>query len=340
MGKNASYTILGAILVAACTVFGILSPTRFLSFDHLQSMAFQMPELGLLSLGMMVTILSGGINLSIVANANFFGIITMMVFAAATSGAVGPGWATVLAIGAGTACGLLIGVINGFMVGTIGVSAILATLGTMTLVTGVNVLLTHGYTLSGVPSPFVYLGNGVIFNVPLPLLIFLGCSLVLAFILNRTILGYSIFMLGSNPEATKYGGINNAKVILRTYVLSSVFAVCASIVMMGRFNSTGADYGGSYVLVTVLACVLGGVDPSGGFGKVLGLVIAIVVLGIIGTSLNLIWSDPNLALVIWGAILILYMGIRYAMSSFRAREQGPTARKGDAQPADASPAAE
>jgi ribose/xylose/arabinose/galactoside ABC-type transport system permease subunit len=299
-------------------------------------MAFQMPELGLLSLGMMVTILSGGINLSIVANANFFGIITMTVFAALTKGAapaIGPGWATVIALGAGTACGLLIGIINGFLVGTVGVSAILATLGTMTLVTGVNVLLTHGYTLSGVPSALVYLGNGAILNVPLPLLIFLGCSLILAFILNRTILGYSIFMLGSNPEATKYGGINNAKVILRTYVLSSVFAICASIVMMGRFNSTGADYGGSYVLVTVLACVLGGVDPSGGFGKVLGLVIAIVVLGIIGTSLNLIWSDPNLALVIWGAILILYMGIRYAMSSYRSKEQGPTAQKGDIQAA-------
>jgi simple sugar transport system permease protein len=190
-----------------------------------------------------------------------------------------------------------------------------------------------------VPSPLVYRGNGAIFNVPLPLLIFLGCSLVLAFILNRTILGYNISMLGSNPEATRYGGIHNAKVILRTYVLSSAFAICASVVRMGRFNSTGADYGGSYVPVTVLACVLGGVDPAGGFGKVLGLVIAIVVLGIIGTSLNLIRSDPNLLLVIWGAILILYMGIRYAMSSYRAREQGPTASKVDTQPAGGGPAA-
>jgi simple sugar transport system permease protein len=183
------------------------------------------------------------------------------------------------------------------------------------LVGGINVLLTRGYTLSGVPSQLVVLGNGTVLGVPIPLLIFLGCSVVLAFVLNRTVLGYSIAMIGSNPEATRYAGINNARVILKTYVLSSVFAICASIVMMGRFNSTGADYGGSYVLVTVLACVLAGMDPAGGFGKVLGLVLAIAVLGIIGTGLNFIWSNPNLALVIWGVILIAYMGIRYALAA-------------------------
>ncbi len=330
MGKNTNYAILGAFLVASCTLFGILAPTRFLSLDNLQSMAFQMPELGLLSLGMMITILSGGFNLSIVANANFFGIITMIVFGALTgdsTSGIGTGGAAILALVSGAACALLVGVINGYLIGTLGVSAILATLGTMTLVGGINVLLTRGYTLNGVPSQLIYLGNGTIFGIPLPLLVFLGCSLLLAFILNRTVLGYSILMVGSNAEATKYGGINNQKVILKTYILSSLFAVFASIVMMGRFNSTGADYGGSYVLVTVLACVLGGIDPAGGFGKVPGLILSIAVLGVMGTGLNFVWSNPNLALVIWGVILLAYMGIRFSLTAMSSRKIKKEGRK-------------
>lgn len=318
MSKNANYILLGVILGIACIVSTVLDPSRFLSFANLQSMAFQLPELGILSLGMMIAILTGGINLSIIANANLFGITTMTVFTALSKAGWGPWWATLIAFGAGVAAGLLVGFVNGFLVGRIGVSAILATLGTMTLVTGINVLVTRGYTLSGVPPAFVFIGNTTVLGVPVPLLVFLACGALLAFILNRTVLGYSMLMLGSNPEATKYAGINNARVIMRTYVASAVFAICASIVMMGRFNSTGADYAGSYLLVTVLACVLGGVDPAGGFGMVPGVMLAIAVLGVIGTGLNLVWSNPNLGLVVWGVILILYMGIRLVITKYRS----------------------
>lgn len=288
-----------------------------MSVDNLQSIAFQLPELAILSLGMMVTILSGGINLSVVANANLCGIVTIIVFTS-LSRSVGPelgsGMTTVISLIVGAACALIVGMVNGYLVGTVGVSAILATLGTMTLVGGVNVLATRGHSVSGVPSSVVYLGNGTVLAVPIPLFILVGCGFFLAFILNRTALGYRILMLGSNPEATRYGGVNNRRVLLQTYMLSSFFAICASFVMMGRFNSTGADYGNSYVLLTILACVLGGVDPAGGFGKVLGLFLAIAVLGVIETGLNLVWSSPDLALVTWGVILIIYMAIRHGIT--------------------------
>ena len=88
--------------------------------------------------------------------------------------------------------------------------------------------------------------------------------------------------------------------------------------MMGRFNSAKADYGESYLLVTVLAAVLGGVDPAGGFGGVIGIVLALVILQLVGNGFNLLMVDPNLAVVVWGAILIATMGARFGSESLRA----------------------
>jgi simple sugar transport system permease protein len=304
---------LTAVLLIVLLVMLSLSPDRFLTPNNLRSMAFQLPEIGILTLAMMVAMLHGGINLAAVGIANLTAIITALVIHATTP-VVGNGWfAVALGLGGGFAASLLVGLLNGFLVGYVGVSSILTTLGTMTLVNGVCIVITGGSTISRLPESMLFIGNGVFLGVPVPLLIFLLCGAGLSLVLSRTVFGFNLYMLGTNSEATRYAGINNARTLLGVYLASSFFASIAGIIMMARFNSAKADYGQSYLLVTVLAAVLGGTSASGGYGKVVGVMLAIVMLQMLASGLNLLGVDPFFAIAMWGAILLLVMILKHLL---------------------------
>jgi simple sugar transport system permease protein len=111
-------------------------------------------------------------------------------------------------------------------------------------------------------------------------------------------------MLGTNAEATRFAGISNPRTLLADYLLSSFLASIAGVIMMARFNSAKADYGQSYLLLTILAAVLGGTSASGGYGKVIGVVLAVIMLQMLASGLNLLGVDPFFAIAMWGAILL------------------------------------
>ncbi|MEO1091749.1 MAG: ABC transporter permease [Pseudomonadota bacterium] len=298
--------LLVVLLMAATAVFALLIGERFLSAATLRSMAFQLPELGILSLAMMVTLLKGGLNLSIIATANLTALTIAYVLQATMPGAEGFAWIAwqVVAIACGLLVALAIGLVNGTVIAYLGVSPILATLGTMTLVEGLSIGLTRGGVISGFPDTIVYIGNGTLLGVPFGIFVFLACAIPLAVWLRHTPSGNAIYLIGSNERAARFSGIDTRAVMLKVYVLSALLAAVAGIVMMARFNSANASYGESYLLVTILACVLGGVDPFGGFGRVAGLVLALVLLQVISSAFNLLGLSQFLTLAIWGGILI------------------------------------
>jgi simple sugar transport system permease protein len=297
---------LALLLIALWVVFAIAIGDRFFSVNTLQSMAFQMPELGILSLAMMLALLSGGLNLSIIATANLAGLTIAFVLTRYIPGSEGIAWVGVqlLAIAAGFAVAALVGLVNGFVIAYLGVSPILATLGTMTLCKGLAIGLTHGNVISGFPAPIVFIGNGTVFGVPFALIVLALCALPVAIMLNATPFGAKVYMIGSNEKATRYSGVDTRAILLKLYVLSSLLAGVAAVVMLARFNSANAAYGESYLLVTILAAVLGGVDPFGGFGKVGGLLLALIILQMISSAFNLLNLSQFLTLAIWGGILI------------------------------------
>ncbi len=304
---------LGVVLIALVATFGVLVGERFFTTSTLQSMAFQMPELGILSLAMMITLLSGGLNLSIIATANLCGLTMAYVLTRFVPGSEGTAWVLwqMVAILAGFAVAALIGVVNGWVIAYLGVSPILATLGTMTLCKGLAIGMTRGNVISGFPAPIVFIGNGTVYGVPMAMIVFTACALPLAILLNRTPFGTKIYLIGSNEKATRYSGVNTKAVTLKIYVLSSLLCAVAAVVMMARFNSANASYGESYLLVTILAAVLGGVDPFGGFGKVSGLVLALIILQVISSAFNLMNFSQFLTLAIWGGILIAVTAVPY-----------------------------
>lgn len=294
------------LLAGLLAVFGLMLGDRLFTGASLRSMAFQLPELGILSLAMMVPLLSGGLDLSIISTANLVALTIAFIFKSLVPADPGVAWVAwqIVAILAGLALAVVIGAVNGLLIAYLEVSPILTTLGAMTLIKGVSIGLTHGDVLSSFPAPIVYIGNGSIAHVPVVVLIFIAVAAVMALMLNRTPFGQTLHMLGSNEAATRYSGVDTRRMLVRVYVLSSLLAAVAGIVMMARFNSANAAYGESYLLVTILAAVLGGVSPSGGFGKVAGLVLALVILQLISTAFNLLNFSQFLTLGIWGGTLI------------------------------------
>jgi len=302
-GTNAG---LSALLVALLVLFALMIGENFYSAGVLRSMAFQMPELGILSLAMMITLLSGGLNLSIISTANLCALTMAYVLTTFVPEAQGFGWGAwqVAAVLAGFAVATIIGLINGFVIAYLGVSPILATLGTMTMVKGLSVGLTRGNVISGFPEPIEFIANGTVLGIPFAMFIFVLCAIPVAVMLRRTPFGNAIYLMGSNAEATRFSGVRTRRVIMKVYVLSSLLAGVAGLVMLSRFNSANASYAESYLLVTILAAVLGGTDPFGGFGKVGGLILALIILQVISSAFNLLGFSQFLTIAIWGGLLI------------------------------------
>lgn len=322
--KNSELSVLVVMLLAVALLMTLLNGSGFMNLGNIQSMAYQLPELGILTLAMMVTMLTSGINLSIIATANLSGIIMAYILTStATPGAYGPGglWLTVAAILAGLLVSLLVGLLNGYLIAMLDISPILATLGTMTLLTGISVVLTRGYVLSGFPDTMLTIGNEDLLGIPIPFLIFLVCAVIISVILNRTPLGTRIYLIGSNPTACFFSGVNNRTVLIRTYLISGLLSGVAAIVMISRFNSAKADYGESYLLMTVLASVLGGVGASGGFGRVSGLVVALIILQFISSGLNLMGVSNFLTIALWGTVLISVMIIQYLIDQYKQKQR-------------------
>ena len=317
-------SILILALVGIVVLMSLLNGGRFFQLRNIQSMAFQMPELGILSLAMMVTMLTAGINLSIIASANLTSIIIAMILSQllgsnmSESGSIG---IIIFAIASGLLGSILIGLLNGFLIANMGVSPILATLGTMILLKGFSIVLTKGYVISGFPPLIRFIGNGQVLGIPMPMIIFILCAVFMTIFLNRTRLGINIYMIGSNATACHFSGVNNRRVLLKTYLISGIYAGIAAIIMMSRFNSAKADYGESYLLMTVLAAVLGGTSAAGGFGRVSGLVIALLILQVVSNGLNLMQVNNFLTIAIWGIILILVMMTNHIVKQVQGRRR-------------------
>lgn len=294
------------LLVLLFVVFS-LGVDRFFSIESAWSMAIQVSGLGILSLAMMITLLKGGINLSLIATTNLCSLtMAYMMNVLTPTGTEGLALTggIILALGCGAIVAAIIGALNGFIIAYLNVSPILATLGTMTLVKGIAVGLTAGDVLSGFPSVITFIGNGAVFGIPFSLFVFVACAIPLSIWLSRTPTGMFVYMIGSNEKATRYSGVDTKWVIFKVYLISSMLAWIGAIVLMGWLNSARADYSESYLLITILAAVLGGIDPFGGAGKVAGLILALAILQFISSAFNLLGFSPFLTLAIWGGILL------------------------------------
>ena len=300
------------LLIAVC-VFGlmsVMSPDKFLSSQNLTSMAFQFPEFAILALAMTIAMMTGGIDLSVVGVANLSAVLAAIIltnFSGPEMASAQSVWWLVLAIVAALLIGAIAGLVNGSLIAFFGLPPILATLGSGLGFTGFAIAMTGGSAVMGFPDTVALIGNAQVFGIPIPLILFSLLAAILHLILTRTAFGLSVTMYGANPLAALYAAINLNRMVLKVYVISGMFSSVAGLIVMSRANSAKADYGSSYLLLAVLIAVLGGVNPYGGYGRVIGVVLAVLSMQFLSSGLNMLQVSNFARELIWGVLLIVVM---------------------------------
>ncbi|MEP2780850.1 MAG: ABC transporter permease [Pseudoruegeria sp.] len=303
--ENLLLLVMLALLVVT---FSIASP-RFLTGANLGSMGFQMPLLGLLTLAMLAPIVSGGLNLAIVYTANISGLTlawTIMHFGGAEAGIGAFILGCTLALVVGATAGAAIGAVVAY----VGAHPILVSLAMMIFLRGLGEFLTRGGDISGFPDYMRVLGHGSLIGIPVPLILFGFIAFGWHVLLRRTPHGFSVYMTGSNIMAAEYAGLNAKRTLVLIYALSGLLCAIAGILMASRFNSVRVGHGEAMLLITVLACFLGGIDPFGGHGRVMPVIIALVILQVLSSGLNLVGANQHLSTAVWGLFLIAVMMLR------------------------------
>jgi simple sugar transport system permease protein len=315
-------TSLLGFLALVVIFFGVLSP-QFLTMANFGSIAFQLPELGLLTLAMLMPIISGGFNLAVIYTANMAGLTLAWVLIQ-FGGPDASVFAFALGCAAAIAVGALAGLIMGLVIAYVGAHPILVSLAMMIFLRGLGEFLTRGGDISGFPPFLGNIGHGSFLGIPAPLILFLCAALVWHILLTRTRHGFSVYMIGSNIRAAEYSGLHTKRTLTLIYTLSGVMCAIVGILMVTRFNSVRVGHGEALLLVTVLACFLGGVDPFGGFGRVVPVVIALVILQVLSSGLNLLGANQHLSTAVWGLFLIGVMVLRWTAAHLQSNTQkGP-----------------
>jgi len=299
------------LIVVALVVFlgfSILVPDLFLTPRNFISMAFQIPEIALLALGVMLAMLTAGIDLSVVSMSNLAALSTayLLVTQVTEGGGNVYVW-IVIAIAIGILVGLISGLANGAIIAGIGVTPILATLATLTLYNGIAVGIRNGQSIIGLPPEFTAIGNGSFLGIPIPMIILLVAGVGVALYINKTGLGMQSVLVGANQEAATYSAIGVRKVLLMTYTLSGGLSALAGLIIASRSASANPDYGASYVLLAIVIVVLGGVNPYGGFGTVTGVILATAVLQMVASGFNALRFSQFFYQLAQGFVLIAVM---------------------------------
>lgn len=309
--------VVNALVIAVAVV---LAGDTFLSLYNFQSMSAQVPELALLALGVMLAMIagSGGIDLSGIALANLSGIVSYLLIRDWVSADDLPLTFVWLFAGVALLVGLVGGMINGALVAFVGLTPIIATLGTQLFFTGIAVLITNGSAVSlGYIEPLDDFGNTPVLGVPMCFALFIAIAVMLGVVLRYTPFGLKLYLMGSNAKAARYAGIPNRRMLFIIYTICGVLASIAGIIIAARTSSVKWDYGTSYVLIAILIVVMAGVRPEGGYGRIICVVLSATALQMLSSLFNFIDISNFFRDCAWGLLLLIFLATsRFDVRSF------------------------
>jgi ribose transport system permease protein len=285
-------------IVAFGMVLSFLSP-HFCSIANLSTTAVGLSGDGIIAIGMTVALVLGGLDLSVGSLMAFSGVITGALYL----GGVNIWLAALIALALGMGCGL----INGYLIGTVGLNPFITTLGMMSVARGCSYVLTQGSPLSlaGLDPNFAFLGSGSLGGVvPVMVLIFVVLALLMDFAMRRSALMRQVFYTGSSEKAAALSGINVTRVKIGVFFLTSCLSSLAGILTLARFTVAAPNAGISAEMRAIAACVIGGCSLSGGEGTIMGAVLGVILLGLVNNALILLNVSVYCQELITGVILI------------------------------------
>jgi ribose transport system permease protein len=283
-------------------ILAYLFVPKFSNPDNMLNVIRQSAFIGCAAVGMTVAIISGTFDLSIGSTLALSAYLALMVVAKTES--------IPLAMLIAVATGMVVGTVNGFLVTRVKIPAFIATLGMLFIVRGLTFIISNG----GEPiryngKAFVWWGNGSLFGIPAPFLIFILCALAGSFILTHTAFGRYVFSIGTNSNAAKVAGVPVSATTSWIFIVVGLFTGISAFLIGSRLYSAGPGLEPGFELNVISAVVLGGTRLAGGRGSMIGTVAACLLFATMGNILNLMHADAFVQRVAVGVVLLLALSI-------------------------------
>ena len=298
--KNPVISIYIALLILV-VIFSFMSPT-FFTLNNILTILKQSAPKGVMAIGAMFVMLTGGVDLSVGAEISLTGIVMATMMAKMQTGIIP-------AVLAAFLIGGIVGLINATLVVKINIPPMIATMGTSWILQGISYTICGGLPITGLTPGFSNFGQGSVGIIPIPVIVFAIVVAIGAFVLKYMPYGRHIYSVGSNAEATRLAGINVTFVRMSVFVICSLLTALAAIITLSRVNSGQPSTGIGQEMDVLTAVVLGGTRFTGGEGKVSGVVAGIIVIGVISNGLVMIGAGEYIQTIVKGAILILALVI-------------------------------
>ena len=284
--------------LAMCVVFTVLNK-NFLNYSNFLTVLQQMVLNGILAVGMMFTIITGGIDLSVGCTYAITGIVV-------ASCTVNYGMNPFLAILVGILIGAVLGAFNGFLINQLKLQPFIATLGTMSLYRGIAYVVTGGVPVTNVPTSYRDIFNGIVFGGVRSYIIVMVVVFVIAHILlSKMRSGDHLYAVGGNEEAAKLSGVNVIKTKYIAYIFCGICAAIAGMIMLASLGSAEATAGQAYETNAIAAAAIGGTRMAGGKGTALGTFIGALMLAVLKVGMVVINVDSFWQFVVTGIIIIV-----------------------------------
>jgi len=295
------YRLVGALLI--CVALSFLSDA-FLSYSNLMNIFRQASLVFLMSCGLTLVILTGGLDLSIGANIGLSACIAATVIKYTGSPMLG---ALV-----GVLIGSAVGLVNGLLVAKLLIPSFIATYGMLWVLHGLTYWYMGGTTIYGFPPDFRQLGIGFAFGIPIPIYIMVLFLAAGTFFTKKTTWGHDIYAIGANQVAARLSGLPVNRRLILVYTLSGAMGGLAALVFLARVNSAEADIGEALTLPAIAAVLIGGASLFGGVGTIFGTLIGAIILTLIINGMNLLSIASSWQPFITGVIVILAVWIDIA----------------------------
>ena len=289
------YGTLG-ILVLLLVILAVLRPSFFFKTSTITQILSQSSVNILIALGEFFAILIAGIDLSVGSVVALSGMFMAKLMVSGTS--------PIIAVLLGVFMGALLGFVNGMLVNSTGLHPFIITLGTQAIFRGVTLIISDSSAVFGFPASFSRFMAQRVAYIPVAAIIAIAVALILAFLTKQTKLGRNIYALGGNRESAWYSGINIKLHTLIVFVISGICSGIAGVVLLGRVGSAEPAAATGFETYAIAAAIIGGTSFFGGKGKIFGVVMGGLIIGVINFGMNLLSVSSTLQQVVMGALII------------------------------------
>ena len=311
--KKSNMTAIGVVLLLMIIIASVASP-YFLDIYNLQSLIRDLAFIGMIGIAQSLLLLIGELDLSVGKIASLSGILTGMMM---VNYGVNP-W---LALVAGLLLGILFGFINGLIITKLRLNSMVATIGMQGVYGGINLVLTKGKAVTGIPEDIYILGKGNLGPVPLPFVFCVLVLIVIIFMVKKTKTGRYIYAIGNSREAAKILGIKVDKIRVMIYSLVGLISALAGVLYVARLGSAQTAIGENWPMNSIAASVIGGVSLTGGIGNPAGALIGAAIISIIQNMIVLFGVNVYWQSAVSGIVVVIAISFSSISEIMRERKQ-------------------